>query len=519
MPKVKVNDVELEVPAGTNMIEAAKLAGVEIPQYCYHPHLSVAGNCRMCMCETDTPRGPVLEIACNMQAREGLVIRTDTDKVKAVRKSVMEFLLVNHPLDCPICDQSGECRLQDYYMEHGQYDSRGNEPKVGKHKRQDIGEHIMLDAERCVQCSRCVRFSDEITHTGDLALMNRGDHTEIGMFPGTRLEHDYQGNLADICPVGALTSKDFRFQRRVWYLRETASVCTGCATGCNIQVCHQEGEVFRYTPRRNDDVNQSWMCDPGRERHGAIGGLSRVLRATVDGAPSADAIPELARRIRAAGAGRVGFVLGTQASLEANWALLQVVKANCPDAKVFWVAGADADAIAKCDTFLMDADKNANTAGVKLLAEWAGNVGDAAALRAAELSLLVVLEDDVVSRLDGAAAPVLDYFGTQHNPTAAAAAIVVPVAHVVEMDATYVNRQGRVQRARRATNPLGEAVPAYQALDALGAALGKAPNTKMPVATFLVMARTIPRMAGLDYRGLGTAGKLLAPVAVAAEAK
>ena len=518
MPKVKVNDVEVEVPAGTNMIEAAKLAGVEIPHYCYHPNLSVAGNCRMCMCETETPRGPVLEIACNMQARDGLAIRTDSTKVKAVRKSVMEFLLVNHPLDCPICDQSGECRLQDYYMEHGAYDSRGNEPKVGKHKRQDIGEHIVLDAERCVECSRCVRFGDEVTKTGDLRLMNRGNHTEIGLFPGARLEHDYQGNLADICPVGALTNKDFRFQRRVWYLRETESVCTGCATGCNIRVCHQEGEVFRLLPRRNDDVNKSWMCDPGRDRHERVGGLSRILRARVDGAPAAgDVFADIARRIRAAGAGKVGFVLGTQASLEANWALLQVVRANCADAKVFWVAGADHGAIVKTDDFLMDADKNPNTAGVKLLAGWAGNVGDAAALQSADLALLVVLEDDVVTRMGGAITAPIVYFGAEENPTSQKAAVVVPVANVAEMDATYVNRQGRVQRARRATNPLGESVPAYQAMDKLGAALGRAPGTMMPVATFVAIARAVPRMAGMDYKGLGTSGKLLAPEA--AEAK
>ena len=515
MPKVKVNDVEIEVPAGTNMIEAAKLAGVDIPHYCYHPHLSVAGNCRMCMCESVGPRGSVLEIACNMQAREGLAIRTDTPSVVAVRKSVMEFLLVNHPLDCAICDQSGECRLQDYYMDHGQYDSRGNEPKVGKNKRQDIGEHIMLDAERCVQCSRCERFGDEITHTGDLRLMNRGDHTEIGMFPGTRLEHDYQGNLADICPVGALTSKDFRFQRRVWYLRETESVCTGCATGCNIKVCHEEGEVFRYLPRRNDDVNQSWMCDPGRERHTAVGGLSRVLRSTVDGKVNAEAIPELARRIRAAATGRVGFVLGSQASMEANWALLEVVKANCPGARLFAVAGADAGAIAKSDEFLMDADKNPNTAGVALLVERAGNVEDAEALRTADLDLLVVLEDDIVSRLGAPLSVPIAYFGRESNPTADVAVVLIPVAHPAEMDATYVNRQGRVQRARRATTPLGDAVPAYVALDRLGAALGKAPNTSMPVATFLAIVRAIPRMAGLDYRGIAGTGKLIAPPAEA----
>ena len=215
MAKVKINDTEIEVPNGINMIEAARLAGEEIPHYCYHPHLSIAGNCRMCLVESIGPRGAVLEIACNMQARDGVAIRTDSAQVKKMRTAVMEFLLVNHPLDCPICDQSGECRLQDYYMDHGQHDSRGLDPKVSKHKRQDIGDLIVLDAERCVQCSRCVRFGDEVTGTGELRLMNRGDHTEIGMFPGDRLSHNYQGNLADICPVGALTNKDFRFQRRV----------------------------------------------------------------------------------------------------------------------------------------------------------------------------------------------------------------------------------------------------------------------------------------------------------------
>ena len=517
MPKVKVNDVEIEVPAGTNMVEAAKLAGVEIPHYCYHPHLTVAGNCRMCMCETETPRGPVLEIACNMQAREGLAIRTDTDRVKAVRTSVMEFLLVNHPLDCPICDQSGECRLQDYYMDHGGHASRGVEPKVSKHKRQDIGEHIVLDAERCVQCSRCVRFGDEVTGTGDLRLMNRGDHTEIGLFPGERLTHDYQGNLADICPVGALTNKDFRFQRRVWYLRETDGICTGCATGCNIRVCHQEGEVFRYLPRRNDELNKSWMCDEGRALAGRVGGLQRVLRARVDGAADAEAYATAARRLRA-GAGRVGVVFGAQASNEANWALLQLAKANLPEARFFFVPGADAGASTQADALLIDADKNPNRAGVELVASLASGVGGADALRQADLSVLLVLEDDIVTRLGGAAGlPPMVYLGASENPTAAAAAVVLPVCHPAEMEATYVNRQGRVQRNRRAVNPMGEAVPAYAALDKLGGALGRAPGTTQPVATFLAMSRAVSRLAGLDYKNLGAAGRLLAPAPVEAK--
>lgn len=511
MPKVKINDTEIEVAPGTNMIEAAKQMGVEIPHYCYHPHLSIAGNCRMCMVEVTTPRGTMLEIACNMKASEGLTISTESDKVKAVRKSVMEFLLVNHPLDCPICDQSGECRLQDYYMDHGQYDSRGNEAKVSKHKRQDIGEKIVLDAERCVQCSRCERFGDEVTGTGELRLMNRGDHTEIGIFPGERLRHDYQNNLADICPVGALTSKDFRFERRVWYLTDSDGICTGCATGCNTVVGHQKGEVFRYQPRRNDEVNKSWMCDPGRDTYSQVGGLSRLLSGTVGG-QQADALAEAAKRIKAAK--KVGFVLGSQASNEANWALVQLAKTHRADAVFFHIAGSDANAITKSDDFLMDADKNPNSYGVRLLSGLV-SIGGAAALAESGCDLLVVLQDDIVSRLGGDVSGLggaqLIYLGWQRNPTTTAAAVVVPVTHAVEMDATYVNRQGMVQRTRRALNPLGDAIPAYQALERIAVALGKSIGCSMPVATFLAMSRAVPRLNGIDYKNIGKGGKLLAP--------
>jgi NADH-quinone oxidoreductase subunit G len=451
----------------------------------------------------------VLEIACNMQARDGVAIRTDTERVADVRKSVMEFLLVNHPLDCPICDQSGECRLQDYYMEHGQYDSRGVEAKVSKHKRQDIGEHIVLDAERCVQCSRCVRFGDEVTETGELRLMNRGNHTEIGMFPGERLGHDYQGCLADICPVGALTSKDFRFERRVWYLTETDGVCTGCATGCNIKVCHQKGEVFRYLPRRNDAVNKSWMCDPGRARHTEIGGLQRILRASAGGQSVADVFVEIARRIR--GAKSVGFVLGNRASNEANWALVQVARTHRTDARLYFVPGADDDAFAKSDKLLIDEDKAPNSFGVRLLAEWLGTVGGAAELEGAGHDLLVVLEDDLASRLPSASLPPVVYLGWRANPTAKAAACVAPVTHAAEMDATYVNRQGRVQRVRRAVNPLGDAIPAYAALERIAVAMGKSIGCSMPVAAFAAMARAVPRLNGLDYKSIGSTGRTVAP--------
>jgi len=512
MPKVKINDVEVEVPAGTNMIEAAKLAGEEIPHYCYHPHLSIAGNCRMCLVDVVGGRAP--EIACNMQAREGLAIRTDTPNVKRMRKSVMEFLLVNHPLDCPICDQSGECRLQDYYMEHGQYDSRGVEGKVSKHKRQDIAELIVLDAERCVQCSRCVRFGDEVTGTGDLRLFNRTDHTEIGVFPGERITHHYQGCLADICPVGALTNKDFRFQRRVWYLKETPTLCTGCATGCSIQACTHQGEVFRYLPRRNDAVNQSWMCDEGRLSYKEIATMDRLMRARVDGASvePAAATAELARRIRALGPDKVAFVLGTQATNEANWALLQVARQNLRGAQVYWVGGNDPGATAYHDSILVDADKNPNTAGVRLLAGHDTAIGDREALLAAlpGLQLLVVLEDDLAGRL-GVPLPATAYLGWRRNGTAAGAAVVIPVCHPVEMDGSYVNRTGRVQRLRRAATPAGDSLPAWQVVDRLGAALGTAPGCSMVAAAFNGMARVVGRMKGMEFKALGDGGLPLAP--------
>ena len=232
MVKLTVDGTEVEVPKGTNLVEACKEAGVEVPHFCYHSHLSIAGNCRMCMVEVEGMRG--LQIGCNTGANDGMVVKTTTDAVKETRAAVMEFLLVNHPIDCPVCDQAGECKLQIYYMEHDRRESVVEvEDKVKKGKAIEVGPRVMLDQERCVACSRCVRFCDEITETGELRLLNRGDHTTISTFPGRELDNDYSVNTVDICPVGALTSRDFRFQARVWYLEHDDSVCPGCATGCN----------------------------------------------------------------------------------------------------------------------------------------------------------------------------------------------------------------------------------------------------------------------------------------------
>lgn len=233
MVKLTINDKAVEVPAGTSVFAAAAMAGIEIPHYCYHPDLSVAGVCRMCMVEIE--KNPRLQISCNTPATEGMVVKTKTDKVKETVKNVLELHLINHPLDCPICDKAGECKLQDFYSGYGLYESRMDYEKVHKPKVQDIGT-IMLDSERCILCSRCVRFTSEVTKTNELGIFNRGDRAVLGTVDNKPLKNDYTGNLADICPVGALTAKDFRFKQRVWFLDKTKTVCTLCAHGCNTVV-------------------------------------------------------------------------------------------------------------------------------------------------------------------------------------------------------------------------------------------------------------------------------------------
>ena len=262
MPKLTIDGREVTVPDGTTVIQAAEKLGIFVPRYCYHPGLSIAGNCRICLVEVE--KIPKLQIACNTPVSEGMVVHTKSDKAEDGRRAVLEFLLANHPLDCPVCDQSGECDLQNFYMNFGLYDPRFREHKVKKKKAVELGPHVMLDQERCILCSRCVRFTDEITKTGEFGIFNRGDRAELGLYPGKVLDNPYSANVVDICPVGALTERDFRFKVRVWYLSSAPTVCNGCSQGCNIDVhfvldrphLNDGARVVRIKPRYNPDVNQ-----------------------------------------------------------------------------------------------------------------------------------------------------------------------------------------------------------------------------------------------------------------------
>src|SRR6202035_3697560 len=297
---VQVDGVWHKFPKGTRVIEACSQAGKFVPHYCYHPKLSSPGNCRMCLIEMGMPKlgpdrkpekvpdgKPVInwiprpQISCAQDIAEGMGVRTDSPMVQECRHGVMEFLLINHPLDCPICDQAGECHLQEYSVEYGTAGSRFLEAKVKKPKRVELGPRVTLDDERCILCSRCIRFMKEVAHDDVLGFVSRGSHTYLTAHPGKLLDSNYSLNTVDLCPVGALTSSDFRFKMRVWFLKETKSICTSCATGCNTLIGTREDIVYRQTPRENDHVNSCWMCDYGRLNFKYLESENRLLEPQI----------------------------------------------------------------------------------------------------------------------------------------------------------------------------------------------------------------------------------------------
>ncbi len=374
--KVNVDGREVAVPKGTNMIEAAKLVGVDVPHYCYHPKLSISGNCRMCLVETGMPAtdpatkapimdaatgkqkinwGPKPAIACATTAAPGLHVRTTTPIVKECRESVMEFLLVNHPLDCPICDQAGECRLQEQATEYGRGQSRYIEAKNVKPKRTALGPRVTLDDERCILCSRCIRFCKEIAKDDVLGFVDRGSFSTLTCYPGRRLENNYSLNTVDICPVGALTSTDFRFKMRVWFLKPTPSLDPESSVGVNTTVWSREGVIYRITPRRNDAVNDTWMADSGRVWYAAVRSPDRLAGPRVDGAEQTLEAAVLAAAGYLRG-GSVAVVGSGRSSVEEQFLTRRVAQAA--RAPVYLVGRAGPG-----DGLLISADRNPNVRG------------------------------------------------------------------------------------------------------------------------------------------------------------
>lgn len=516
-------------PIPTTMIQACFAVKVDVPHYCYHPKLPVAGNCRMCLVEFGTPamgpdRKPLLNpdgsvkiaksprpaIACATPISPGMEIYTNTAGVTDMRKAILEFLLINHPLDCPICDQAGECKLQEYSVDYGQSQSRFVEKKVHKPKRVDLGPRIVLDDERCILCSRCVRFTKDIVGDDALGFVNRGSYNTLTHYPGKPFDNNYTLNTVDICPVGALTSKDFRFKMRVWFLKETKSICTSCGTGCNIVAGSREEKIYRYEPRENNAVNSSWMCDYGRLNYKWIGREDRLREVKVNGATSswATAVREISQKLSSAPKGSVAIVASARQTNEELYLLQKI-------AEKF---GAITDSIPRRgegDKLLLNPDRNPNTVGSQLIGIGAKELGSniskiAEAIKKGTVRTLIVFGEDVTKH--GIGADLLGKLETLivsdilPNKTTGLAHYLLPGNAHAEKRGSFTNIKGRVQRFMKAVEPPGNSRPEWEFLHELVFNVTGQDGFVSIEGLFNQMAKEVAGFAGLTWAGLGDLG-------------
>jgi NADH-quinone oxidoreductase subunit G len=532
MPAVTIDGLPIDSPDGSMVIQAAERLGIFVPRYCYHPGLSIAGNCRICLVEVE--KNPKLQIACNTPVSEGMVVHTKSAKAEDGRRAVLEFLLANHPLDCPVCDQSGECDLQNFYMNFGLYDPRFREQKVKKKKAVSIGPHVMLDQERCILCSRCVRFTDEISKTGEFGIFDRGDRAQLALYPGQRLDNPYSGNVVDICPVGALTDQDFRFKARVWYLSSAPTLCNGCAQGCNVDVhfvlnrphLNDGARVLRLKPRYNADVNQWWMCDEGRYGFGWID-KGRLKTVKSRGADSTwdDAIAVIAADLETRRQTDTGSRLAVIASSQLTNEELFLIREIFQRGLGAHVTASVATRSGYSDDFLIKADKTPNTRGAALLGLSGPGTRDADSIIAdaldGRIDALWIFGHDEASRIEEKTLQELSrtlrlfiFCGTTDNPAISWSHWVLPTAAYMEKDGTFVNYHGRIQRIGRAFSPLADSREDWRILLDIGRQLNHSQPWRTPEEIFSALAGVVPAFAGLTYEKIGFHGAPLAkPVA------
>jgi len=527
---VNVDGRDIAVPKGTNMIEAARLVGVDVPFYCYHPKLTIVGNCRMCLVEMGLPavdpatKAPVMDaasgkqkinwspkptIACATNASPGLHIRTTTPLVQECRQGVMEFLLINHPLDCPICDQAGECKLQEQATGYGRGYSRYIERKNVKPKRTQLGPRVTLDDERCILCSRCIRFCKEVAKDDVLGFTERGSASTLTCYPGRKLENNYSLNTVDICPVGALTSTDFRFKMRVWFLKQTNSIDTESSVGANTVVWSREGIVYRITPRPNDAVNDLWMADSGRLLYQQVRAPGRLTTVKVDGVDStldaaATAVSWLFRT------GGVAVVGSGRSSVEEQFLTRKLAA----------FLGAPAHLVGRSgqgDGLLISADRNPNVRGALVTGLIAAppveRLGDlAAGIDAGRVRTIISVGEDLAAAgLTPAqiAQVSVVYLGTQRNATSDSARIVLPTLTVFEKSGSLVNQQFRLQKFTAAVPGAAGATDDLVVLAKIIAAAGGPAVPAEINALWTLLAAEVPALATVRYRNIPDTGLLL----------
>ncbi|MGB8353375.1 MAG: molybdopterin-dependent oxidoreductase [Chthoniobacteraceae bacterium] len=534
MVNVQINGEWKQFPKGTRLIEACGQAGSFVPRYCYHPKLSSPGNCRMCLIEMGMPkmgpdRKPVIgadgrpeigwiprpQISCAQDVAEGMAVRTDSPMVQDCRKGVMEFLLINHPLDCPICDQAGECRLQEFSVEYGNAESRFLEHKVKKPKNVELGPRVTLDAERCVLCSRCIRFMKEVADDDVLGFIDRGSHSTIAVHPGKKLDSNYSLNTVDICPVGALTSTDFRFKMRVWFLKETKSFCTSCATGCNTVIASRENRVYRQTPRENNDVNGVWMCDYGRLNIHDLDSADRLTKPMVRGndglepATWKEAIDRAGAELKALKGPEIAVIASARMTNEELWLTKQLVSAAGTHLRDIVPRSGEADDL------LLNADRNPNSTTAALLKISGPVPGSdlneiARQVKNGRLKALIVLGEDITSlgltSEELQKLPTLIVMNILDDATSKNASIVLPSAGFAEKRGSMINAKGRLQRLNRATNPPGEARDDWEILADLIHAVSGGNGLGTIEDVFKQMAASVPLFAGLSLSKIGDLG-------------
>jgi len=480
MPKLTIDGREIEVAPGTNLIEAARQLDVHVPYYCYHPALEVAASCRMCQVELHDEGKPArVIVACQTRAADGMNVVTQGADCRQARASTLEFLLANHPLDCPICDKAGECSLQDFSYRHGNAQGRFTEKKREGAKRESIGNHILLDQERCILCTRCVRFMDEVAHDPALVVTGRGDRNVISIFPGQPIDSNYEGNLADICPVGALTLKEFRFKSRVWDLTSTDSACTRCDRNCSITLDTKRNALLRVRPRENPQVQGHFLCDIGR--FGLLEDLAETGRVTgarsALGSPDAEPVAALAQRLEEH-RGRLLVVLSGRLTnedvLQARAALGGVV---AEQGLVFVPVTEDG-----ADDILFTGRRAANESGLRALG--IATLDEAALGRrlaengiTAALFLDAALAERCGARSSVSFLAVCDTWvsvpaGQDESARPADADLFLPGRFVAEKDGTLINFEQVLQRVRRALSAPSGTFHEGELFDGLRAALG-----------------------------------------------
>ena len=519
---------DVTVPKGTTILQAAERVGTRVPHYCYHEGLSSPAMCRLCLVEVE--KAPKLMPSCVTQAMPGQVVHTESEKALQMRQGVLEFYLVNHPLDCPICDQSGECKLQDYVFAEGRNHGRSREPKR-VFGRDDFGADVLFYGDRCVMCTRCVRFMNEVEQEPRLTVVERGDRSIIDTFFEEGLEGThFSGNVVDICPVGALVSKDFLFKQRAWDLDHTASVCPSCSQGCNIELHTRDNLVQRLKPRANPEVNGFWMCDYGRVNYEW---LNRGDRAEVplvrDGGTRAvgwrDALRPLLERLRALAEADLRVVASPFACNEDLVVLAALVEQLGGGELVYRLPRAHDEVVLKGFPALArrrDLAPNAST----LMALGMSRVGDDEARGglesfASHTGALVVVGDELIDQPDsfGDQAALYLYLGPHTTPAASNAHFVLPTTTFAEQEGTFTNIQGRVQRFRQALEPVAVARPAWLILGALLAELGGGAAPTRPEEAYRLLADRGIGYEETDYGEIGTLGVALRePAAIPEEA-